>query len=89
VTLNAYTLEHDVEENLKKIPAGFPLGPLDAVDQWSAGYLKEGMFVSHGHSARFKHSPELAQILEVPMLTGQLAIEVVDVLGRKSIWKYE
>jgi SAM-dependent methyltransferase len=89
VALNGYTLEQDVESGLKKIPAGFPLGPMDAVDQWSAGYLKEGVFVSHGHAARLRHSPELEQVLEVPMLMGQLAIEVVDVLGRKSIWKWE
>ncbi len=89
VELTRYALENDVEAGLKKIPAGFPLGPLDAVDQWSAGYLKEGVFVSHGHAARLRHSPEIAHVLEVPMLTGQLAIEVVDVLGRKSIWKWE
>jgi DNA modification methylase len=89
VALLGYTLEQDVEARLKKIPAGFSFGPLDAVDQWSAGYLKEGVFVSHSHVARLRHSPELAQVLEVPMLTGHLAIEVVDVLGRKSIWKYE
>jgi adenine specific DNA methylase Mod len=89
VALKEYILEKDVAESLKKIPAGFSLGPLDAVDQWSAGYLKEGVFVSHSHAARLRHSPELDPVLEVPMLTGQLAIEVVDVLGRKSIWKYE
>lgn len=89
VALKEYALEQDVEESLKKIPAGFSFGPLDAVDQWSAGYLKEGVFVSHSHAARLRHSPELEPVLEVPMLTGQLAIEVVDVLGRKSIWKYE
>ncbi len=89
VELKGYVLEADVEAGLKKIPAGFALGPLDAVDQWSAGYLKEGVFVSHAHAARLRHSPELAPVLEVPMLTGQLAVEVVDVLGRKSIWKWE
>ena len=89
VALKRYTLEPEVEAGLKKIPAGFSLGPLDAVDQWSAGYLKEGVFVSHGHAARLKHCPELAPVLEVPMLTGQPAIEVVDVLGRRSIWRYE
>ncbi len=89
VELKGYSLEQNVEAGLKKIPAGFQFGPLDAVDQWSAGYLKEGVFVSHSHAARLRHSPELAKLLEVPMLTGQLAIEVVDVLGRKSIWKYE
>jgi len=88
VSLKGYTLEEEVEAGLKKIPAGFPMGPLDAVDQWSAGYLKEGVFVSHGHTARLRHCPEFETVLEVPMLTGQLAIEVVDVLGRKSIWKY-
>ena len=89
VELKGYMLEQDAETALKKIPAAFPLGPLDAVDQWSAGYVKEGVFVSHAHAARLRHCPELKTVLEVPMLTGQLAIEVVDVLGRKSIWKYE
>ncbi len=89
VSLTAYTLESSVEASLKKIPAGFVIGPLDAVDQWSAGYVKEGVFISHAHAARLRHAPEIASMLEVPMLTGQLAIEVVDVLGRKSIWKWE
>ncbi len=89
VALRRYALEGDVEAELKKIPAGFAMGPLDAVDQWDAGYLKEGVFVSHGHAARLRHCPDLAPVMEVPMLTGQLAVEVVDVLGRKSIWKWE
>lgn len=89
VALKNFTLEKEVEAGLKKIPAGFPLGPLDAVDQWSAGYLKEGVFVSHAHAARLRQTPELPPQLEVPMLTGQLAVEIVDILGRKSIWKWE
>jgi hypothetical protein len=51
--------------------------------------VKEGVFISHGHAARAKHTPDLSSMLEVPMLTGQLAIEVVDVLGRKSVWRWE
>ncbi len=89
VALQSFTLESTLEAGLKKIPAGFEFGTLDAVDQWSAGYVKEGVFISHAHAARLRHTPEIAPLLEVPMLTGQLAVEVVDVLGRKSIWKWE
>jgi hypothetical protein len=39
VTLDSYELEPEMDEGLKKIPPHFPLGNLDAVDQWSAGYL--------------------------------------------------
>jgi DNA modification methylase len=89
VTLERYELEPETDAGLKRIPPNFPLENLDAVDQWSAGYLKEGVFISHAHAARTKQTPGLSRMLEVPMLTGQLAIEVVDILGRKSIWKYE
>ncbi len=89
VELFSYTLENAMEAGLKKIPSGFSFGPLDAVDQWSAGYVKEGVFISHAHSARLRHSPDITPLLEVPMLSGKLAIEIVDVLGRKSIWKWE
>lgn len=89
VTLSAFTLENAVEAGLKKIPADFAIGPLDAVDQWSAGYIKEGVFITHAHAARLRHTPEIAPMLEVPMLLGQLAVEVIDILGRKSIWMWE
>ncbi len=89
ISLEEYTLEPEAESALKKLPERFSLGPLCAVDQWSAGYLKDGIFAANGHGARTKAAPQLPKLLEIPMLTGQLAIEIIDILGRKSIWVYE
>ena len=55
---------------------------LDAVDSWSVGYLREGVFLAMAHDVRLRHSPALKRVLQLPVLEGQPCIRVSDVLGR-------
>ena len=55
---------------------------LDAVDSWSVGYLRDGVFVAMAHDVRLRHSPALKRVLQLPVLEGQPCIRVGDVLGR-------
>ena len=64
-------------ENQEKIEG------LDAVDQWSAGYLREGVFVAYAEFVRSKKTPALPELLQIPVLNGTPAVMVVDVYGRK------
>lgn len=55
---------------------------LDAVDGWSAGYLRGGEFLSLAHEMRSKQVPALKGRLEIPVLSGEPCIRVSDVMGR-------
>ncbi len=55
---------------------------LDAVDNWSVGYLRNGEFVAMAHDVRLRHSPALKRVLQLPVLEGQPCLRVNDVLGR-------
>ena len=70
---------------------GLPEGakPLDAVDSWSAGYLREGGFEVMAEFARSKRQPELNAELAVPAYAGQLALCVNDVTGRSHLYIVE
>ena len=55
---------------------------LDAVDSWSVGYLRDGVFLGMAHDVRLRHSPALKRVLQLPVLEGKPCIRVGDVLGR-------
>ena len=55
---------------------------LDAVDSWSVGYLREGVFIGMAHDVRLRHAPALKRVLQLPVLEGQPCIRIGDVLGR-------
>lgn len=55
---------------------------LDAVDNWSVGYLRDGVFISMAHDVRLRHAPSLKRVLQLPVLEGQPCIRINDVLGR-------
>ena len=55
---------------------------LDAVDSWSVGYLRDGVFLAMAHDVRLRHAPALKCVLQLPVLEGQPCIRVGDVLGR-------
>ncbi len=86
VSLNAYTTDEEDYMGLAKTPKDLPLTGLDTVDQWHAGLINKGVFVSYASSLRGKLTPALAQSLEVPLLRGTVAILIIDVLGRRSLW---
>ena len=61
--------------------------PLDVVDNWSAGYLRDGAYEVMAEFARARRHAALQTELRVPMYAGRLAFCVADVLGRS--WYYE
>lgn len=64
------------------------LNPLDLVDQWAVGIVKDDVFEKAEWSARLKHAPDLEETLRVPMVTGQVGIEIMDVLMRKHVYTW-
>ncbi|MDD4080362.1 MAG: site-specific DNA-methyltransferase [Eubacteriales bacterium] len=86
VSLHAHTLPANPLAGYPCRPAGLDAAGLDAVDQWYAGLLNNGVFTAYNASLRQKQTPELARELEVPLLRGTVAILIVDVLGRRSLW---
>ncbi len=74
VTLTRYQMEPGVSART------FP--GLDAVDSWSVGYLRDGVFLSMAHDVRLRHAPALKRVLQLPVLEGTPCVRVSDVLGR-------
>ena len=62
---------------------------MDLVDQWSVGFMNEGVFYAHSSAARRKHTPALPDYLQLPQLRGTPAILIVDVYGNRTVWKYQ
>lgn len=62
---------------------------LNNVDQWSIGFLDNGVFYAQSSAARRKHTPALPEFLQLPQLRGTPAILIVDVFGNRSLWKYQ
>ncbi len=86
VSLNAYTTSEEEYEAFPRTPKDLPLSGLETVDQWYAGLINKGVFVSYASSLRAKQTPGLVKSLEVPLLRGTVAILIIDVLGRRSVW---
>lgn len=55
---------------------------LDAVDNWSVGYLRDGVFKTMAGSYRLRQSPALETVLQLPVLEGRPCLRISDVLGR-------
>ena len=70
-------------------PADLQVNGLDAIDQWSVGFLRDGAYKTYVSSARRKQTPALKTLLELPLFRGQVAISIVDVLGRRTLWTAE
>ncbi len=62
---------------------------MDAVDQWSVGFYREGVFYAQASAARRKQTPSLPPVLQLPQLRGVPAILVSDVYGNRSVWIQE
>ncbi len=58
------------------------LAGLDALDGWSAGYLRDGAYVCMATAQRGKAEPKLETHLQLPVLSGDTMIRTQDVLGR-------
>ena len=66
---------------------GITLGPLDAIDQWSVGFVRGDAFYALANQARSKLAPALSGELELPMVVGQAAIEIVDIWGDRHFYR--
>ena len=62
---------------------------LDAVDQWSVGFLRDGVFYAQANAARRKQTPALPSLLQLPQLRGIPAILISDVYGERRLWRLE
>ena len=80
VTLEKYQLEAGVSSR--------SFSALDAVDSWSVGYLRNGVFVAMAHDVRLRHAPALRRVLQLPVLEGQPCLRVSDVLGRHFYYSF-
>ena len=63
---------------------GLPEGsaPMDCVDNWSVGYVRDGDYCVMEDSVRTRRHGALANELKAPAYSGQLALCVCDLLGR-------
>jgi len=62
---------------------------LDAVDNWSVGYVRDGVYHVYAQSARTKREPVLSGTLDAPAYSGQLAMCVNDVFGRSFCYEID
>ena len=70
---------------------GLPEGraPMDAVDNWSVGYLRPEGYRIMAEFARSRKSGDLRRELAVPVYGGELALCVGDVTGRSFYYALE
>ena len=63
--------------------------PLDVVDNWSVGYVRDGHYTVMEDSVRTRRQGALNLELRAPAFSGQLALCVADVLGRSYYFAVE
>ncbi|MDO5022167.1 MAG: site-specific DNA-methyltransferase [Eubacteriales bacterium] len=85
VSINFYSIAHDAREYDTNFEDDL-LSPLDKVDQWYAGILKDDIFNVYAAAVRTKLKPDLERNLKVPILKGTVAILIVDIFGNRSLW---
>ena len=70
-------------------PGSLPGGVegLDAVDNWSVGYLREDGYHCMAQFARSRREPALKRALDAPVYAGDLALCVGDVTGRSFFYR--
>ena len=81
VTLEKFQLEDNY--------LGREFKQLDGVDNWSVGYIRDGEYHVMADAVRIKRSPALANALDAPVYSGQLAICVNDVSGRSFCYEID
>ena len=59
---------------------------LDAVDQWSAGFVQGGTYRSCVESVRTVGTPALQQAMEMPVCAGEPCILIVDIWGNRRFY---
>ncbi|MEG2860037.1 MAG: site-specific DNA-methyltransferase, partial [Clostridia bacterium] len=74
VELTAFQMEKGVAARV--------MNDFEALDNWSVGYLREGVYCSLAQERRARMTPALTLKLRLPVLTGTPVLRVGDVLGR-------
>ena len=59
---------------------------LDAVDQWSAGFVQGDMYRSCVASVRTAMTPKLQMTMEMPVCAGEPCIMIVDIWGNRRFY---
>ena len=59
---------------------------LDAVDQWSAGFVQGDVFRSCVVSARSVNAPKLDTMVEMPVCAGEPCVMIVDIWGGRRFY---
>ena len=59
---------------------------LDAVDQWSAGFVQGDMYRSCVASVRTVGTPKLQLTMEMPVCAGEPCIMIVDIWGNRRFY---
>ena len=59
---------------------------LDAVDQWSAGFVQGDIYRRCVSSSRSASSPALASMLEMPVCAGEPCVMIVDIWGNRRFY---
>ena len=59
---------------------------MDAVDQWSAGFVQGGTYRSSVESVRTVGTPALATAMEMPVCAGEPCIMIVDIWGNRRFY---
>ena len=86
VKINAFTLPDNELNRFRREPSTLALQGFDAVDQWYAGLINNGVFTAYAAAVRAKQTPKLQTTLQVPLLRGMVAVLVIDALGRRTLW---
>ena len=81
VILEQFTLEEGFSDR------DFPR--LDAVDNWSVGYIRDGVYHVYEDAVRTRRNPVLKDALDAPVYSGQLAVCVSDVFGRSFCYEID
>jgi len=82
--ITSYTVHLMSYDSVEAREAG--ISGLDAVDQWSAGFVQGDMYRSCVASVRTVGTPALATTLEMPVQAGEPCIMIVDIWGNRRFY---
>ena len=82
--ISSYTVRLIAFESPQAKEAG--IEGMDAVDQWSAGFVQGDVFRSCVTSSRSVSSPKLATMVEMPVCAGEPCVMIVDVWGGRRFY---
>lgn len=82
--ISSYTVRLISFENAATQAMG--INGLDAVDQWSCGFVQGDTYRRYASSVRSVATPALAATLEMPVCAGEPCIMIVDIWGSRRFY---